>query len=243
VTGSTRPLIGITAYEEQARWNQWDLRAAVLPVRYVRSVEAGGGTPLLIPVQHLERADALAVLGRIDGLILSGGPDVNPARYGAEASPSGQVPRDSRDAFELALIEAAGEAGDMPTLAICRGLQLLNVARGGTLVQHLPDKVGHEGHAPLPNDHGHHEGGLAPATLLASALGWESGTGSVPTAHHQAIDVVGKDLEASAWAEDGTVEAVEDRCLPFFVGVQWHPEAGEDMSLFRALVAAASGAS
>jgi putative glutamine amidotransferase len=236
---SSRPIIGITAYEEQARWNQWDLRACVLPVRYVRAVEASGGIAVLVPVQELSVEDAGSLLGRLDGLVFSGGPDVNPERYGAAADPSTGAPRDERDAVEMVLLESL-RAQAVPTLAICRGMQVLNVARGGTLLQHLPDAVGHGGHAPIPGAHGLHDVRSEPRSLLRSAVGWERAP--VPTAHHQAIDRLGEGLVPTAWAEDGTVEAVEDRTCPFLLGVQWHPEAGDDFSLFRALVAAATPA-
>ncbi|MDA8264236.1 MAG: gamma-glutamyl-gamma-aminobutyrate hydrolase family protein [Actinomycetota bacterium] len=231
------PVIGITAYEEQAKWNQWDARASLLPARYVRAVESAGGIALLIPVQRLSPASARGLLSRLDGVIFSGGPDVNPARYRAEPDARTGAPRDERDEVESALIEAT-RLEALPALAICRGLQLLNVTRGGSLVQHLPDAVGHEGHAPDPNGYGLHDVRVEPGTLLARSLEWERG--EVPTHHHQAISVLGADLTAAAWAEDGTIEAVEDRSVPFLLGVQWHPEAGDDLSLFRALVAAAT---
>lgn len=237
---SSRPVIGITAYEERASWNQWHARASLLPARYARSVEAAGGLPLLIPVQHLSEEDARKLLSRLDGVILSGGPDVNPVRYGAEPHASTSEPRDERDELEAVLVEAAaGEA--LPTLAICRGMQVLNVARGGTLVQHLPDAVGHSGHAPISGGHGLHDVRVEAGSRLAGALGWDRA--GVPTHHHQAIERVGVGLVATAWADDGTIEAVEDRSLPFLLGVQWHPEAGDDLGLFRAFVSAATKAS
>lgn len=232
-----RPVIGITAYEEQASWNQWDAKASLLPARYVHAVESVGGIALLIPVQHLSPADARRLLSRLDGVIFSGGPDVNPARYRAELDARTGVPRDERDEIESVLFEAS-RLEATPALAICRGLQLLNVTRGGSLVQHLPDAVGHEGHAPNPSGYGLHDVRVESGTLLARSLDWEHG--EVPTHHHQAISVLGAGLTAAAWAEDGTIEAVEDRSVPFLLGVQWHPEAGDDLSLFRALVAAAT---
>lgn len=236
---STRPVIGITAYEEQAAWNQWDARASLLPASYVRSVEAAGGLALLIPVQQLSVEDARELLSRLDGIVLSGGPDVNPSRYGADRHARTGTSRDERDDVELTVIEAA-HTERLPTLAICRGLQVLNVARGGTLVQHLPDVVGHGEHSPMANGHGVHDVRIEAGTLLAQAVGWERA--GVPTHHHQAIDRLGDGLVVSAWADDATIEAVEDRSVPFLVGVQWHPEAGTDLSLFRALVGAATRA-
>jgi gamma-glutamyl-gamma-aminobutyrate hydrolase PuuD len=233
---STRPVIGITAYEETASWNQWSALASLLPARYVQSVERAGGIALLIPVQDLSAGDARALLRRLDGVIVSGGPDVNPDRYGQTPHPETGRPRDSRDDVEATLLEAAADDA-LPTLAICRGLQVLNVLRGGSLLQHLPDVVGHGGHSPDPQGHGPHEVRVEPGTLLAELVGWERA--EVPTHHHQAVDRLGEGLVATAWATDGTVEGVEDRSVPFLVGVQWHPEAGEDLSLFRGLVAAA----
>jgi gamma-glutamyl-gamma-aminobutyrate hydrolase PuuD len=191
-------------------------------------------------VQDLSPEDAGRLLHRLDAVILSGGPDVNPVRYGEPAHASTSEPRDERDELEATLLRAAcGDA--VPTLAICRGLQVLNVVRGGTLVQHLPDAVGHSGHSPLPAGHGLHDVRVQPGTLLAESLGWDRA--GVPTHHHQAIERLGDGLVATAWADDGTIEAVEDASVPFLLGVQWHPEAGEDLSLFRALVAAATKAS
>jgi gamma-glutamyl-gamma-aminobutyrate hydrolase PuuD len=233
---SNRPVIGITAYEETATWNQWSALASLLPARYVQSVEGAGGMPLLIPVQELSAEDARALLGRLDGVIVSGGPDVNPERYGQAPHPETGRPRDTRDEIEATVLEAA-MSDEIPTLAICRGLQVLNVARGGTLLQHLTDAVGHGGHTPDPRGHGPHEVRVQPGTLLADLVGWEHA--DVPTHHHQAVDRLGEGLVATAWAADDTIEGVEDRSVPFLVGVQWHPEAGEDLSLFRGLVAAA----
>ena len=196
-----------------------------------------GGLPVLIPVQELSVEDARRLLSRLDGVILSGGPDVDPGRYGAEAHTATGVPRSARDELESTLVEAA-QREQLPTLAICRGLQVLNVVRGGTLLQHLPDVVGDASHAPLANDHGLHDVRVEPGSLLAKAVGWDRS--GVPTAHHQAIDRLGEGLVASAWADDGTIEGVEDPSIPFLIGVQWHPEAGDDLSLFRALVEAAS---
>jgi gamma-glutamyl-gamma-aminobutyrate hydrolase PuuD len=244
VTGNgRRPIIGISAYEEEARWNHWVARAALLPATYVGSVEAAGGLPLLIPVQSLSPGDAQRVLDRLDGLILAGGPDVDPGRYGAAPHPSTDAPRSARDEIE-AVLGAAATDRQLPTLAICRGFQLLNVVRGGTLHQHLPEVVGHAAHSPTPGSFAEHEVHVEPGSRLAGLVGWESA--NVPTHHHQAIDQLGAGLVASAWADDDTIEGWEDTSVPFLVGVQWHPEAGEDPSLFEGLVRAsvvASGSS
>ena len=234
---SGRPVIGITAYEEEASWNQWHLPAAILPARYVRAVEAAGGTPILIPVQRLGDVDAEEILDRLDAVVLAGGPDVAPELYGADRHPLTGAPRHARDALEMTILEAVTQR-PLPTLAVCRGLQVLNVARGGTLHQHLPDVVGHDEHGPDAHGYRPHEVSLAPGTTVATLIGRERA--DVPTHHHQAVDRLGSGLVATAWARDGTIEAAEDLSLPFLVGVQWHPEMGDDPSLLAGLVAAAA---
>ena len=228
------PVIGISAYCEPARWGAWDLDAVVLPQAYARSVTAAGGLPVLLPPV----AGVEAALGRLDGLILSGGGDLDPARYGADRHPETGSVRPGRDAAELALFTAAADRG-LPVLGICRGLQVINAARGGTLHQHLPDVTGHHGHAPAPGQYGSHPVRVAPGSALAAALG-RTRLESVPSAHHQAIDRLGRGLTAVAWAPDGMIEAVDIDIpgSPFALAVQWHPESGTDSSLFLALIAA-----
>ncbi len=229
------PLIGLTAYQEQARWTVWDLPAVLLPSRYVAAVTAAGGIPVLLPPLP---GVIEAALPRLDGLILSGGPDIDPAQYGRTPLETTGAPRPDRDDAERRLLDAARAAGT-PMLGICRGLQLLNVSRGGTLVQHLPDRLdGSTEHAPAPAVYGHHPITVTPGTGLAAALGRTEL--DVPCYHHQGIDALGAGLTVTALADDGTIEAVEDPSLPFCLAVQWHPEADEDRSLFAALVAAAS---
>lgn len=228
----TRPVIGISAYSEQARWGVWDLPATLLPQNYARKVAAAGGAPVLLPpLPGIEAA--VASLG---GLIISGGPDIEPARYGEQAGPRTTVVRPARDAAESALFRAALDAG-VPVLGVCRGLQVMNVALGGTLIQHLPDVVGHEGHSPTPGAMGEHTVTVGQGrSRLAGILG--PGTVVVPTHHHQGIGRLADGLTPTAWAEDGTIEAVE-MDAPFVLGVQWHPEAGDDPALFDALIEAA----
>ncbi|MFC9929357.1 gamma-glutamyl-gamma-aminobutyrate hydrolase family protein [Streptomyces sp. NPDC127190] len=225
-----RPLIGVSTYlEAGARWGVWELEAALLPAGYHRLVQRAGGLAALLPPDEPERAPA--AVARLDGLVIAGGPDVDPSRYGAERDPRTGPPAPARDAWELALIEAALAAGT-PVLGICRGMQLLNVALGGTLVQHL------DGHAEVVGAFGSHPVKPVPGTRYAAAVPEET---AVPTYHHQAVARLGEDLVPSAHAADGTVEAIE---LPagrgWALGVQWHPEMGEDLRVMRALIAAAS---
>jgi len=232
--GTNAPLIGISSYCEQAWWGVWEAQAMVLPRRYADRVSAAGGIPVLLPpVPGIE--DALA---RLDGLMLSGGGDIDPSRYRAEPAPQVTSVREERDTAEFALF-AAAMSRHLPVLGICRGLQVINVARGGSLHQHLPDVVGHDGHAPVAGAFGTHAVHVAPDSRLVGILGREEVDAPIaaPTHHHQAVDRLGEGLVATAWAEDGTVEAFElDAEGSFVVAVQWHPEAGDDPSLFRALV-------
>lgn len=232
----TRPVIGISAYCEQARWGVWDQRAVLLPANYVEQVAAAGGAPVLLaPIPGIEEA-----VRALDGLVIAGGPDVDPARYGQQPGAHTTITRPDRDAAEIAMFRAAHDSG-LPVLGICRGMQLINVALGGTLIQHLPDVVGHEGHSPVVGGMGEHKVRIGAATALAGLLeATEAGsTAAVPTHHHQGVDCLGAGLVASAWADDGMIEAFE-LDGPFMIGVQWHPEAGQDARLFRALVEAAS---
>lgn len=226
----TGPLIGLSTYlEAEARWGVWQLPAALLPAGYHRLVQAAGGLAALLPPDPRPGA-AEAAVARLDGLLIAGGPDVEPARYGAEADPRTGPPAPARDAWELALIDAALVRG-LPLLGVCRGMQLLNVACGGTLVQHL------DGHAGPPGVFGEHTVTPQPGTELARIL---PDPVTVPTYHHQAVDELGPGVLASATAGDGTVEAVElPEARAWAVGVQWHPEAGDDVRVVQRLVAAA----
>ncbi|WSQ07903.1 gamma-glutamyl-gamma-aminobutyrate hydrolase family protein [Streptomyces sp. NBC_01231] len=224
---SGRPLIGVSTYlEAGAGWGMWELEAALLPAGYPRLVQRAGGLAAMLPPDAPEHA--AATVARIDGLVIAGGPDVEPHRYGAERDPRTGPPAPARDAWELALIDAALAAG-VPLLGVCRGMQLLNVALGGTLVQHL------DGHAEVPGVFGRHLVKPVPGTSYADVVPEES---SVPTFHHQAVDRLGTDLVPSAYADDGTVEAVELPGPSWVMGVQWHPEMGDDLRVMRALVEA-----
>ena len=224
-----RPLIGITTYVEEASWSHWVAPAALIPFAYVRAVERAGGRALLVPPDDDGVEETLDAL---DGLILSGGNDVDPAAYGAEPHPATGGVRPERDRGELALLEGA-LARDMPVLAVCRGSQLLNVARGGDLVQHLPEVVGHEQHRETPGVFSAHDVRVDPDSRLGGLVGDRA---PVKSHHHQGFGQVGADLREAAWADDGTLEAVEDPSKRFALGVLWHPEEDEDAALFRGLV-------
>jgi putative glutamine amidotransferase len=224
-----RPIIGITSYAEDARWGVWEAPAALIPLAYVDAIEAAGGRPLIVPPSP----DAVEeTLDALDALLFSGGADLDPASYGAEAHPTTNDVRPERDSAELALLEAA-LARDMPVLAVCRGSQVLNVARGGDLVQHLPEVVGHEGHKQSPGVFADHDVEVLPDTKLHGVIGDHA---PVKSHHHQGYGQLGAGLRESARADDGTVEAIEDPSRRFALGVLWHPEEGEDAALFRALV-------
>jgi putative glutamine amidotransferase len=224
-----RPIVGITSYAEDARWGVWDAPAALIPLAYVRAIEAAGGRALLVPPVAEDIEDTLDVL---DGLLLSGGADLDPASYGAEAHPETSNVRPDRDHAELALLEGA-LARDMPVLAVCRGSQVLNVALGGDLVQHLPEVVGHDGHKHTPGVFSDHGVEILPDTRLHDVVG---GHAPVKSHHHQGYGRLGEGLKEAARADDGTVEAIEDPARRFTLGVLWHPEEGKDAALFRTLV-------
>jgi putative glutamine amidotransferase len=225
-----RPLIGITTYApDEVRFGVWTMPAALIPMSYVRAIERSGGRALLVPPSEDGVEETLEAL---DGLILSGGEDVAPETYGAEPHPETRGIDPHRDRAELALLEGALER-DMPVLAVCRGSQMLNVARGGDLVQHLPDVVGDEKHKHTPGTFADHEVDLEPASRLGEVLG---GRAPVKSHHHQGYGRIGAGLRETAWAEDGTVEGLEDPERRFAIGVLWHPEEGEDAALFEKLV-------
>ncbi len=241
-----RPVIGLSSYAEPASWGRWvDRTAALLAMNYVSQVTAAGAVPVLLPpVPGI--ADAAAGL---DALVLSGGADIDPAAYGAPPHRRTGPLQPGRDAAEFALLAAAVGRG-MPVLAICRGLQILNVSRGGTLHQHLPDLVANDSHHTAAGSFGAHAVRVTPDSRLGALLGPPSPGGelrlTVPTLHHQAIARLGDGLVATGWADDGTIEAAELAPAPdgreqFLLAVQWHPEAGDDPRLFRALAGAARG--
>ena len=224
-----RPLVGITTYVEPAQWGAWELPSALIPYMYVEAIERAGGRALLVPPSTEAIEETLAAL---DALLFSGGNDLDPSTYGQAAHPETTGTRPERDRGELALLEAA-LARDMPVLAVCRGSQVLNVARGGDLVQHLPDVVGDERHKHTAGVFADHDVRVEQDSLLGRVVGERA---PVKSHHHQGYGRLGDGLRPVAWADDGTVEAVEDSDRRFTVGVLWHPEAGEDRALFEALV-------
>ncbi|XGX77711.1 Putative glutamine amidotransferase [Terrabacter sp. BE26] len=232
-----RPVIGITAYVERASWGHWvDVPGALVPHRYVRQVEDAGAIAVVVPPRPDADDDtALEIVERLDGVVLAGGVDVAPELYADERHASVQASRPDRDSTELAIARATAEA-DLPVLGICRGMQVMAVAAGGRLEQHLPDRVGHEEHSPGPATYGSHPVHMVAGTRLAAILGEEV---DVPSYHHQSV-LSHPGYEPSAWAPDGTLEAMEDPTAFFRLAVQWHPEVGTDPRLFRALVEAAS---
>jgi putative glutamine amidotransferase len=228
-SGVARPLIGITSYDEPVAWGAWNVEAALVPSAYVRAVERGGGRALIVPPAEQGVTETVAAL---DGLIFSGGGDIDPGAYGATAHAATAGVNTRRDEAELALLRAALER-DMPVLAVCRGSQVLNVALGGDLVQHLPEVVGHDRHLHTPGEFSDHDVRVDPGSRVGAILGERA---PVKSHHHQAFGRLGGELREAAWAEDGTVEAIEDPSRRFAVGVLWHPEEGEDLALFQALI-------
>lgn len=233
----SRPVVGLACYLERASWGAWQgVPAALLPHAYVAHVEGAGGQAVLLPpATGRAEGDWKDLVARFDGLILCGGADIEAGRYGADPDPSAQPPRPERDESELSLVRAA-DAADVPVLGICRGMEILAVAAGGTLEQHVPDRVGHDRHSPAPAAYGEMEVSTAPGTRLRAILGERA---TVRCHHHQAV-ATHPGYVASGSAPDGTLEAFEDPDRAFRLAVQWHPEVDDDNRLFAALVAAAS---
>jgi gamma-glutamyl-gamma-aminobutyrate hydrolase PuuD len=233
------PLIGLSTYVAEARWGAWERPAALLPESYFELVAAAGGRPLLLPPPRTAPGGpgqgAEEVIAVLDGLVLTGGGDVDPLAYDEEAAPEVAGVNVNRDASERALLRAALQA-DLPVLAICRGCQVLNVELGGTLHQHLPDVIGHTDHRTAPYVFGEVEIDTEPGTLVAGVFG---GRPTVRCSHHQAIRELGHGLVPTARTHDGVVEAVEMPGTRFVLAVQWHPEESHDQRPFDALVRAA----
>jgi putative glutamine amidotransferase len=228
-----QPVIGLTTYREQAAWGVWQQRADLLPAQYAGAVEAVGGVPVLLPPVGAPEA-AATVVARLDGLVISGGADVDPARYGAEAHPRTAGWRPDRDAWELALLDAA-EAVGLPVLGVCRGMQLMAVHAGGALDQHTPDLVGHDEHSPGGDEFGATSVATEPGSRLAALVGDKV---TVSCHHHQSVRTA-PGFRSVATAADGTLEAIEAPTDRFCVAVQWHPETVADVGLLAGLVEAA----
>lgn len=224
-----KPVIGITSYVEDATWGYWHERAALIPIAYVRAVEEAGGRPLIVPPSNEATGETLDAL---DGVVFSGGADLDPVLYGSDRHPATTGTSPERDRGEMALMEAALARG-VPTLAICRGMQLLNVVRGGTLLQHLPEAVGADTHKQTPGEFARHDVDIEPDSALGRLLGDRT---LAPSHHHQAPDRLGEGLRPVAWSEDKTVEGIEDSDGAMVLGVLWHPEEVEDRALFEELV-------
>jgi putative glutamine amidotransferase len=232
----SRPVVGLTCYVEPARWGAWHQPAALVPLAYVTRIERAGARVVILPPDSTD-AD---VLDRLDGLVIAGGADVDPAHYGHDPHEATDDPRVERDAGELMLYRGARER-DLPVLGICRGLQIMAVAEGGSLVQHLPDVVGDTHHRDAPGTFNDHGATFTAGSLAAVVVGAQEVV--VNSSHHQSVADAGS-LKVSGWADDGTIEAAEDPSAPFVLGVQWHPETVEDPAVsdrvFEAFVRAAS---
>jgi putative glutamine amidotransferase len=235
-----RPLIGICAAVEPATFGPWtDEPAVLLPISYPRAVQTGGGIAIMLPPDELTEDSPDELLDRLDALILGGGADLDAGSHGAEPHPETVGTNPDRDRFELALARRALER-DLPVLGVCRGMQVMNVAAGGKLEQHLPDAVGHDRHRPVPGQWAEHEVNLAPGSLAARVTGAERLM--VKSHHHQGIAELGEGFEATGWAADeDTVETIESPNGTFVIGVLWHPEEDPDDGIIPALVECASG--
>jgi putative glutamine amidotransferase len=235
------PRIGIASAVERARWTVWDREAFLLSRSYVDAVAAAGGLPLMLPPSPVGLEEPDAIIDLLDGLILAGGADIDPAVYGAPADPHTHNTRPERDRFEVALTRRAVER-DLPLLGICRGMQMLDVALGGTLIQHLPDSVGHTDHRRSLGsfENADHDVQLAEGSLAARAVGQT--VAATKSHHHQGVDALGEGLEATGWSVlDRLVEAIEMPGRRYVLGVQWHPEATPGDCVVGSLVAAAAG--
>jgi putative glutamine amidotransferase len=233
----SRPVVGICTAIERASWGAWDVLCNLSPRSYSLTVQAAGGMAVLLPPDDVAAEEPEQLLDLLDGLMLAGGSDVDPARYGARPHPETTGSWPERDRFELALTHAA-LARNMPVLGICRGMPMLNVALGGTLVQHLPEVVGHDGHRHTPGAYSDHDVRLSESSLAARAVGAERT--AVKSHHHQGIDELGEGLAAVGWSEDDdTVEAIELPRKPYALGVLWHPEEDERSNVIGSLVGAA----
>jgi putative glutamine amidotransferase len=235
----SRPAIAVCAALEHARWGRWDRRAVLLPHDYIVAIQRAGGLVLMVPPDAQLEQNPGEVLDLVDALVLAGGRDIEPAAYGEAAHPETDTAVPERDRVEIALARAA-VSRDMPVLGICRGMQVLNVAFGGSLRQHLPDDVGHEEHRRNPGsfENSDHDVSLQGGSLAELAAGEE--LHGVKSHHHQGVATIGSGLEVTGVSTlDGLPEAIEAPGQRFVLGVQWHPEADERSRLITALVEAA----
>jgi putative glutamine amidotransferase len=240
VKAGSRPTIGVTAATERVSYGVWnEIPAVISPARYLQAVQRAGGRPVLLPPDPEDAEDPGGVLDLLDALVVTGGAgDLDPALYGDERHPETGPVQEERDAYELALVRGVLER-EMPVLGICRGMQVLNIACGGTIEQHLPDVLGHEEHRHTPGTFADHEVRLVPDSLAARAAGLERT--AAKSHHHQGIKEVGEGLRVTGWAvRDDAVEALEDPSCPFVLGVLWHPEEDENSQLIKALVSEVS---
>jgi putative glutamine amidotransferase len=233
-----RPLIGVCAAVERSTFGVWkDEPATLLPLSYSRAIHGAGGMMAMLPPDRRSEEDPGELLERIDALVLGGGADIDPDNQGVEAHPETVGSNPDRDRFEIALARGALERG-IPLLGVCRGMQVLNLACGGTLDQHIPDRLGHEIHRPVPGSWAEHEIRLEPGSLAAEAAGADRLT--VKTHHHQGVDRIADGFTASAWAtEDDSVEAIESGDGSFALGVLWHPEEDPADAIFPTLISRA----
>ncbi len=235
-----RPVIGICTALERARWGMWDQQAVLLSRSYVEAVQRAGALVVMLPPDELLLTSPEEILDLLDGLVMAGGADIDPASYGAQPHPETLDTVPERDRFEIALLRAAIER-EMPVLGICRGMQLINVAYGGTLLQHLPERFGHHEHLRVPGtfDGADHDVELVEGSLAARAAG--EIYHATKSHHHQGVDQLGEGLQISgSSAMDGLPEAIEMPDRRFVLGVQWHPEADETSRVVCALVAQAT---
>lgn len=238
--GVRRPVIGICAAIERARWGAWDQDAALLPLAYVQAIQRAGAIALILPPDQSLLEDPSEVLALLDALMLAGGADIDPDSYGRERRPETTDTVPERDSWEIALTRAAIER-DMPVLGICRGMQLINVACGGTLVQHLPDHVGHEEHRRVLGsfEGADHDVQLTEGSLAARAAGERDH--ATKSHHHQGVDDLGEGLVVSGFSSlDEVPEAIEAPDRRYVLGVQWHPEVDPMSNVISSFVAAAA---
>ena len=230
----TVPLIGIVADRKSASYGSWvDIPTDAISHTYVSAVQEAGGAPIIFPSLDVHVDDPERLIDLVDGLFLPGGRDLDAELYGSVAHPTNDKPLRVRDELEIALTRLARER-DIPILGACRGMQVLNVALGGTLEQHLGDRIDLTPHRDIYGEHTSHPVSILPETLLRSIT--HEAEFDISSHHHQGVDRLGEGLVVSASAPDGVVEAIEDPARRFALGVLWHPEAGEDLRLFEALV-------